>query len=216
MTGVLHFRIFDADGKVVVDKDEKSLTTQPGPIADLKGQPDSGLWPPHELTRSEKGRVIAAVTSIVGHTRSHHEGSTSANLCSGPGPYLPLAQGLAFVFYFAYSLPLLHLLLALRFASRWWLVPAVLTVVVLLAELVALTAPAAGALFRRRGVSRWVVALVTALELALLFWVAAPDTSRTFWKAEAVLALSRATDLAGGLSTAFPIAFLALVSVHWV
>jgi ABC-type polysaccharide/polyol phosphate export permease len=69
LKGVLHFHIFDADGKVVVDTDATSLPTKAGPIADLKQQFDS-LRPPHELTRSEKDRVIAAVTSIVGHTLS--------------------------------------------------------------------------------------------------------------------------------------------------
>src|SRR5271166_2065410 len=66
--GVLHFRTFDADGGVVVDTDETSLTTQAGSIADLKRQLES-LWSPHELTSSEKDRVIAAVTSIVGHAQ---------------------------------------------------------------------------------------------------------------------------------------------------
>ena len=67
--GVLHFRTFDADGGVVVDTDETSLTTQTGSIADLKRQLES-LWSPHELTSSpEKDRVIAAVTSIVGHAQ---------------------------------------------------------------------------------------------------------------------------------------------------
>jgi len=64
---VLHFRIFDGDGKMVVDTDAKRLTEQARPIEDLKKQLES-LWPPHELTESEKVRVIAAVTSIVGHT----------------------------------------------------------------------------------------------------------------------------------------------------
>jgi len=32
------------------------------------------LWPPHELAESEKGRVITAVTSIVGHTRTQQRG----------------------------------------------------------------------------------------------------------------------------------------------
>ncbi len=61
---VLYFRIFDADGKVVVDTDEARLTTQAEPIADLKRRLEI-LWPPHELTSSEEDRVIAAVTSIV-------------------------------------------------------------------------------------------------------------------------------------------------------
>jgi hypothetical protein len=66
---VLHFRIFDGDGEVVVVTDEKRLTEQARQIEDLGKQLES-LWPPHELTRSEKSRVITAVTSIVGHTLS--------------------------------------------------------------------------------------------------------------------------------------------------
>jgi len=64
---VLHFRIFDVDGKKVVDTDEKRLTEQVRQIEDFKKRLEK-LWPPHELTGSEKGQVIAAVTSIVGHT----------------------------------------------------------------------------------------------------------------------------------------------------
>ena len=64
---VLHFRIFDCDGQMVVDTDETKLMTQAGPIEDLRKQLES-LWPPHELTESEKARVIAAVTSIHGDT----------------------------------------------------------------------------------------------------------------------------------------------------
>ena len=63
---VLHFRIF-GDGDVVVDIDETKLTTQAGPIADLKKQLKN-LWPPHQLTEGEKDRVDTAVTSIVGYT----------------------------------------------------------------------------------------------------------------------------------------------------
>ena len=64
VNNVLHFRIFDGDGKVVVDTDEKRLTKQARQIEDLRKQLES-LWPPHELTRSEKSRVITAVTSIL-------------------------------------------------------------------------------------------------------------------------------------------------------
>jgi multidrug efflux pump subunit AcrB len=63
----LHFRMFDGDGKMVVDTDEKRLTekaTQIEKLRELLAQ----LWPPHELIESEKGQVISAVTSIVGHT----------------------------------------------------------------------------------------------------------------------------------------------------
>src|SRR5271166_641905 len=65
---VLHFRIFDGDGEVVVNTDEKRLTERARQIEDLRKQLES-LWPPHELTASEKVRVNAAVTSIVGHTK---------------------------------------------------------------------------------------------------------------------------------------------------
>ncbi|MBX6311762.1 MAG: SUMF1/EgtB/PvdO family nonheme iron enzyme [Isosphaeraceae bacterium] len=61
---VLHFRMFDGDGKTVVDTNETKLPKQARHIEDLRKQ----LEPPHELTKSEKTWVIAAVTSIVGHT----------------------------------------------------------------------------------------------------------------------------------------------------
>ena len=63
----LHFRIFDRDGKMSVATDEKKLTEQTRRIEDLKKQLVS-LWPPHGPTGIEKAQVIAAVTSIVGHT----------------------------------------------------------------------------------------------------------------------------------------------------
>jgi len=65
---VLHFRIFDGDGKVVVDTDEKRLTEQARLIKSLGKQLES-LWPPHVLTTSEKGRLIDDVKSIVVQTR---------------------------------------------------------------------------------------------------------------------------------------------------
>jgi hypothetical protein len=64
---VLHFRIFDNDGKMVVDTDATQRTAQVPQIEGLRKQLEI-LWPPHELSTSEKGRVIDAVTSIVGHT----------------------------------------------------------------------------------------------------------------------------------------------------
>jgi len=64
---VLHFRVFDGDGKVAVDADEKKLTGQAWQIEDLKKQLVD-LWPPHVLNRGEKERTINAVASIVGHT----------------------------------------------------------------------------------------------------------------------------------------------------
>src|SRR5512135_2143896 len=69
VNNVLHFRIFDGEGKRVVDADEKGMTDpdQVWQIGDLRRQLAS-LWPPHELTKSDKDRVIAAVASIVKHT----------------------------------------------------------------------------------------------------------------------------------------------------
>ena len=66
---VLHFRIFDADGKMVVDVNETSMVWLPK-IANFSSYLDNcGLWPPRELTRFEKDWVIAVVTSIVSYTR---------------------------------------------------------------------------------------------------------------------------------------------------
>jgi hypothetical protein len=63
----LHFRVFDAEGKMAVDKAEAGLAAQAGPIAELKTQLQ-GLWPPHQLAGSEKDEVITKVASIVGYT----------------------------------------------------------------------------------------------------------------------------------------------------
>lgn len=70
---VLHFRIFDRRGNVVVDTDEKKLTEQAWQIEDLRKQLQS-LWPPRGLTRSDEDRVVSAVTSIVGHSLLAEDG----------------------------------------------------------------------------------------------------------------------------------------------
>ncbi|MBX6312515.1 MAG: DUF4190 domain-containing protein [Isosphaeraceae bacterium] len=62
---VLHIRVFDGDGKMIVDTDETRLPQQARPLEDLRSLLES-LWPPHELTRSEKDRIIIALTPIVG------------------------------------------------------------------------------------------------------------------------------------------------------
>ncbi len=50
----LYFRIFDSDGKMVVDTDAKRLTERRGgPIEDLKERLES-LWPPTELAEGER------------------------------------------------------------------------------------------------------------------------------------------------------------------
>jgi hypothetical protein len=64
---VLHFRVFDGHGKIIVDTDEKKLTEQVRRIEELRKQLES-LWPPQKPTRSERVRVIDSVASIVGHT----------------------------------------------------------------------------------------------------------------------------------------------------
>ena len=51
---------------MVVDSDENWLTGKNQPIEALWKQLSS-LWPPRALTGSEKGQVIEAVTSILGH-----------------------------------------------------------------------------------------------------------------------------------------------------
>ncbi len=92
---LLHFRIFDREGKIAADTDETRLTERVGLIEGLRTQLAS-LWPRPKLTASEKGKVIDAVASIVGHTR--FEGRTGkpmkvdqAIIRHGPKP--ALAQG---------------------------------------------------------------------------------------------------------------------------
>ena len=63
---VLHFRIFDGEGNMVVDTDEKRLKNQERGIQDLRKQLE-GSWARQELDGAETSRVITAVTSIVGY-----------------------------------------------------------------------------------------------------------------------------------------------------
>ncbi len=86
---VLHFRVFDNEGKLVVDTDEKKLMTvekdekklvdpdaetdekklaeHARQIAELRKELEN-LWPPHEVTRNEKYRVINAVSALGDYT----------------------------------------------------------------------------------------------------------------------------------------------------
>jgi hypothetical protein len=73
VNNVLHFRMFDVDGNVVVNTDEKSLPGQVRETKDLKKRLE-GLWPPHELTGREKSHVLSAVSSVVGPTPGEYEG----------------------------------------------------------------------------------------------------------------------------------------------
>jgi hypothetical protein len=63
--GVLHLRIFDRDGDMVVDTDESKRPHQAQQFAALKTQLKD-LPPAHDLESTESQKIIAAVTSIVG------------------------------------------------------------------------------------------------------------------------------------------------------
>ncbi len=65
---VLHFRIFDAVGKDVVDTDENKLSVKATQMAGLKSLL-GGLRKAPPLSPSDKSRVIAAITSIVAPPR---------------------------------------------------------------------------------------------------------------------------------------------------
>ena len=94
---VLHVRIFDEHGTMVVDTNATRPTDDALPIEDLRKQLES-LWPPHEPTESEKVRVIAAVASIAGHThrrrlhplvhRQHDHKNLAASRPGAPRPGL--------------------------------------------------------------------------------------------------------------------------------
>jgi hypothetical protein len=67
VNGVLHFRIFDLDGKEILDTDEKHLTKQSAEqMPELRKRLENS-WPPHELTRDEKTAIINSIISIVNH-----------------------------------------------------------------------------------------------------------------------------------------------------
>ena len=70
VNNVLRFRIFDGDGKEVVDTDENRLKEEKPQIGqqieDLRKRLES-LWPPHQLTSGDTIRVITDVRSIVVH-----------------------------------------------------------------------------------------------------------------------------------------------------
>jgi membrane fusion protein (multidrug efflux system) len=73
VNNVLYFRIFDRNGVVVVDTNERKLTGQSRQIEDLKKQLEN-LWPLREVTGSGKDQVISAVTSILGYTHALRDG----------------------------------------------------------------------------------------------------------------------------------------------
>ena len=78
----LHFRIFDTDGRRVMDTDETELaifTSGPEQIAELKKNL-SGLWQNPQLSRSDKDRVSSSVRSAVGRHYVHHYDDTFASI----------------------------------------------------------------------------------------------------------------------------------------
>jgi hypothetical protein len=72
---VLHFRVFDNEGKLALDTDEEILAEGAQRVEDLElvrqiedfRRQLVSLWPPHQLTRNEKDRGIAALASINAH-----------------------------------------------------------------------------------------------------------------------------------------------------
>jgi transcriptional regulator with XRE-family HTH domain len=71
---ILHFRIFDGDGKMVVDTDSKRLNEKTESIEDLRRKLQT-MWPPAEPTESERNRVIATIASIVNFTPQDEDDS---------------------------------------------------------------------------------------------------------------------------------------------
>jgi Leucine-rich repeat (LRR) protein len=73
----LHFRVFDSDGKTLVDTDEKTLLDKAQQVEYTKGQSAQQIEdlkkqlkassPPHVLTGDEKDVLITALAPIVGH-----------------------------------------------------------------------------------------------------------------------------------------------------
>ena len=61
----LHLRMFDVEGKMVLDSDAKRFTST---WVDYLQQLVPTLWPPHELTQIERISVINAVRMLAGST----------------------------------------------------------------------------------------------------------------------------------------------------
>jgi multidrug efflux pump subunit AcrB len=66
---VLHFRAFDASGKMIVDTDEKKLEAESRPVLAFKKK-NEGWWAPRELTDAEKVQAIDTIMPVVARTRS--------------------------------------------------------------------------------------------------------------------------------------------------
>ena len=103
---VLHFRIFDDHGKIVVNTDEKRLPEQAPRIEYLRKQLEY-LWPPQTPTRSERNQVNATVAPIVGYT-----------WLEPPGWLNALVQCSHFVFNYGFAI--LVVLTAYVLLRRWY------------------------------------------------------------------------------------------------
>ena len=69
LKSALHFRIFDDRGKAVVNTDEQRLPREVQMFASkMLRKQLQGLWPPHELTRGEKDRIISLIAPIVDYS----------------------------------------------------------------------------------------------------------------------------------------------------
>jgi eukaryotic-like serine/threonine-protein kinase len=65
--GELQFRLFDEDGKQIVDVTSSAAADNDSRVLALRDRLNS-LWSPHQLTTIEKHGIVAAVTSILGFT----------------------------------------------------------------------------------------------------------------------------------------------------
>jgi hypothetical protein len=84
--GVLHFRIFDADGKMIVDTDERQLTDKAPQIKDFKDKlAEVSRHGEKFVPDTEKNRDITALASIFG--KKQYEAIREVPL----SPWLPLA-----------------------------------------------------------------------------------------------------------------------------
>jgi multidrug efflux pump subunit AcrA (membrane-fusion protein) len=92
--GVLYFRVFAENGKMIVDTDEAKVLEDPMPelshqLDQLRAQLKT-LWPPHQLTRVEKGDVITAVTNLVSRTQL---GDTATITFQAKAGVVPITEG---------------------------------------------------------------------------------------------------------------------------
>jgi hypothetical protein len=69
--GLLHFRVFEDHGKIDEDTDETKLTDQARKIEELRNQLEL-VRPPHEVSKKQKRRLLAASAAIAGYRRPRH------------------------------------------------------------------------------------------------------------------------------------------------